>query len=52
MAKLMDLNMFVLPGGRERTVEEYSALFDRAGLSFTAAHPTTTGLLVIEAAAS
>ena len=49
MAKLMDLNMFVLPGGRERTVEEYLALFERAGLSFTAAHPTTTGLLVIEA---
>jgi hypothetical protein len=45
----MDLNMFVLPGGRERTVEEYAALFDGAGLAFTAAHPTANGLLVIEA---
>jgi hypothetical protein len=49
MAKLSDLNMFVLPGGCERTVDEYAALFDRAGLHFAAAHPTTTGHLVIEA---
>jgi O-methyltransferase domain/Dimerisation domain len=49
IAKLMDLNMLVLPGGRDRTVEEYAALFDGSGLSFTAAHPTATGLLVIEA---
>jgi hypothetical protein len=48
-AKLSDLNMFVMPGGRERTVDEYAALFDRAGLRFAAAHPTTTGHLVIEA---
>jgi O-methyltransferase/methyltransferase family protein len=49
VAKLADLNMFVMPGGRERTLDEYAALFDRAGLQFTAAHPTTTGHLVIEA---
>ena len=48
-AKLSDLNMFVMPGGRERTVEEYAALLQRAGLDFTSAHPTATGQLVIEA---
>jgi len=48
-AKLADLNMFVMPGGRERTVDEYAALFDDAGLRLAGVHPTTTGQLVIEA---
>jgi hypothetical protein len=30
--KFSDLNMLVSPGGRERTVDEYAALFDAAGL--------------------
>ena len=34
-AKLSDLNMLVAPGGRERTTDEYSALFGAAGLRFT-----------------
>jgi hypothetical protein len=29
--KFLDLNMLVLPGGRERTREEFSALFEKAG---------------------
>ena len=49
VAKLSDLNMFVMPGGRERTIDEYAELFDRAGLLLDDAHPTTTGHLVIEA---
>jgi O-methyltransferase domain/Dimerisation domain len=49
VAKLSDLNMFVMPGGRERTIDEYGALLDRAGLRLDGAHPTTTGHLVIEA---
>ena len=48
-AKLSDLNMFVMPGGRERTVEEYAALLERAGLRLAGAHPTSTGHLVVEA---
>ena len=47
--KLADLNMFVMPGGRERTIDEYAALFAEADLQLVAAHPTTTGSLVIEA---
>ena len=49
VAKLSDLNMFVMPGGRERTIDEYAALLDRAGLRLHGAQPTATGLLVIEA---
>ncbi len=50
VAKLADVNMFVMPGGRERTLDEYAALFDAAGLRLVGASPTTTGYLVIEAA--
>jgi len=49
-AKLGDLNMFVMPGGRERTLNEYAALFEPAGLRLVGASPTATGYLVIEAA--
>ena len=50
VAKLADLNMLVMPGGRERALDEYAALFDAADLRLVAAHPTTSGHLVIEAA--
>ena len=49
VAKLADLNMLVMPGGRERTLDEYATLFSAADLRLVAAHPTTTGYLVIEA---
>jgi len=49
VAKLADLNMLVMPGGRERTLDEYAALFGAADLRLVAAHPTTGGYLVIEA---
>jgi hypothetical protein len=49
VAKLADLNMFVMPGGRERTLDEYAALFGAADLRLLAAHPATSGYLVIEA---
>ena len=50
VAKLADLNMLVMPGGRERALDEYAALFEPADLRLVAAHPTTSGYLVIEAA--
>lgn len=46
--KLMDLSMMVLTGGRERTAEEFSALFEKAGLSLSAIVPTATSLSIIE----
>jgi hypothetical protein len=48
-AKLSDLNMLVMPGGRERSDEEYAALFEQAGLRYTSTTVATTGHAVIEA---
>jgi hypothetical protein len=44
-----DLNMLVNPGGRERTLDEYAALFESAGLTLTGATDTGTAVFVIEA---
>jgi O-methyltransferase domain len=47
-AKFGDLNMLVLPGGRERTRDEFSDLFARSGFELTQVFPA--GILnVIEA---
>ena len=47
-AKFSDLNMFVAPGGQERTVDEYRALFETAGFRLVGVTPTSSGLGVIE----
>ena len=47
-AKLSDLNMLVGPGGQERTLDEYAALFRAAGFRLVEATPTASGLSVIE----
>jgi hypothetical protein len=47
-AKLLDLNMLVLFGGRERTVDEFRRLFEAAGLRLTGVTPTGAGVEVIE----
>jgi hypothetical protein len=49
-AKLGDLNMLVMPGGKERTLDEYAALFAGAGFRLVGAMPTAAGVSVIEAA--
>ena len=41
-AKLMDVQMMLFPGGRERTVEEYGELFREAGMEL-ADHHTAEG---------
>lgn len=48
-ATLMDLNMLVLTGGRERTEAEFKELFASAGLSLREIFPTPSGISVIEA---
>ena len=48
-AKLLDLNMLVLPGGQERTEKEYRALFDATGFKLNRIVPTKGGIDVIEA---
>ena len=51
-AKLSDLNMLVNPGGRERSEEQYAALFAAAGLRYIGATPSAAGVTVFEAAAA
>ena len=49
-AKFADLNMLVGAGGRERTEQEFAALFASAGLRLTRVLPTGTRLSIVEAA--
>jgi hypothetical protein len=49
IGKLIDLEMLLLPGGKERTADEFAALFDRAGFELTRVVPTKSALSVIEA---
>jgi hypothetical protein len=48
-AKFADLNMLVGPGGRERTDEQYAALFEAAGLRQAGTTPSPSGWSVFEA---
>ena len=48
--KLMDLTMLVIPGGAERTEEEYRRLYEAAGFRLTRIVPTSTEVCVIEGA--
>ena len=48
-AAFSDLNMLVMPGGRERTEQEYAALFDAAGLRLTGVVDTPSQMSIVEA---
>ena len=48
-AKFDDLVMHVLPGGMERTLDEFAALFAAAGFRLTNSIPTGTRMNLIEA---
>ena len=50
--KLLDIEMLVSPGGKERTAAEYEELFNRAGLRLTRIVPTKSPYRVIEAVAA
>jgi hypothetical protein len=50
--KILDLEMLLLPGGRERTADEFRALFAANGFELTRIVPTKSPLAVIEAVAS
>ena len=49
MAAFSDLNMLVMPGGRERTEDEYAALFEAAGLHLNQVIDTGTRVCILEA---
>lgn len=48
-AKLLDLMMLAWTGGKERTGEEYAALFAKGGFKLTRVFPTQSPVSVIEA---
>lgn len=47
--KLLDLEMLLMPGGRERTEREFCALFAKAGFEITRIVPTHRPDSVVEA---
>ena len=49
MAKMHDLNMLVLTGGRERTLDEYRSLLSAARLELVRVATTREGVSVLEA---
>lgn len=49
LGKVIDIEMLLMPGGRERTEEEFRSLFERAGFRLTRVIPTKSPLSVIEA---
>jgi hypothetical protein len=48
--KMLDLEMLLMPGGRERTEAEFRELLNRAGFKLTRIVPTKSMVAVIEAA--
>lgn len=49
MSKVMDLNMLVMTGGKERTATEYAALFEKTGFRLTGVIPTPSPMQIVEA---
>jgi predicted O-methyltransferase YrrM len=47
-AKLLDLHMMLIPGGKERTEDEFRELYDAAGFDLTRVVPTASDVSVIE----
>jgi hypothetical protein len=47
--KFLDIEMLMLPGGRERTADEFRALFARSGFEMTRVVPMKSPLSVVEA---
>jgi hypothetical protein len=47
-AKLLDLTMLTIPGGKERTEDEFRKLFERGGFRLTRIVPTASEVSVIE----
>lgn len=50
--KVMDVNMLVVTGGRERTTEEFATLFAQAGLKAGRVLPTGARISILEAFAA
>ncbi len=49
MSRFMDIEMLMLPGGRERSEKDFAELFEKAGLKLARVVPTKGPWAVIEA---
>ena len=49
MSKVLDLNMLVATGGKERTGNEYHALLEQTGFKLTNIYPTASPVQIVEA---
>ena len=49
LGKILDLVMLTMPGGVERSGEEYAGLLAKAGFRLTRIVPTASALSIIEA---
>ena len=49
LGKVIDIEMLLMPGGRERTEDEFRSLFERAGFRLTRIIPTKSPLSIVEA---
>lgn len=49
LGKMIDLEMLMMPGGKERSEAEFAALFASAGFELTRVVPTRSPLCVVEA---
>ena len=49
LGKLLDIEMMAMPGGRERSADEFKALFAHSGFEMTKVVPTKSPLSVVEA---
>lgn len=47
-AKLLDLVMLLIPGGKERTADEFRTLFEESGFELTRIIPTNSELSILE----
>jgi hypothetical protein len=48
LARLMDLNMLVMTGGKERTEAEFRELFESAGFNLVKVHATESPIAIVE----
>ena len=48
LGKDADMMMLTFPGGMERTVEEYRALFEQSGFRLAGVTPTKSAVSVVE----
>jgi hypothetical protein len=49
LAKLLDVEMLLFPGGHERTPEQYHQLFSESGLQLRGIIPTKSPMSIVEA---